>query len=51
MKEITPDKDDKTKSDHGDKNVKSKKTKKEGFLSKVSCRQIYQEFYVIISFI
>lgn len=40
MKEITPDKDDKTKSDHGDKNVKSKKTKKEGFLSKVSRKQI-----------
>ncbi|CAO1349078.1 unnamed protein product [Diamesa serratosioi] len=40
MKEILPDKDDKTKSEHGDKNVKSKKTKKEGFLSKVIIRKL-----------
>ncbi|CAO1313326.1 unnamed protein product [Diamesa hyperborea] len=40
MKEITPDKEDKIKSDHGDKNVKSKKTKKEGFLSKVIIRKL-----------
>lgn len=51
MKEITPDKEDKIKSDHGDKNVKSKKTKKEGFLSKVCGKQILKtvcyHFYVI----